>query len=180
MRRPPIDTRDSRSYHFSWTTTRRPSYVKWRIDEARKHAFQTRPALAIDPPRITRCRLNAVKVDHFHDFLSSPSFLQDVAYGTRTLKLESGQSLEIPNMVRTVISSHLVRIYLNFCAVSNIEPLRPSTLFNAIKVWIIDVCKWQTLIRVNGSGGVTVVILVWNQSIFVSVQLIKAIVSWSW
>ena len=31
-------------------------------------------------------------------------------YGTRTHKLESGQSLEIPNMVRTVISSHLLPI----------------------------------------------------------------------
>ena len=29
------------------------------------------------------------------------SFPQDVAYGTTTLKLESGESLEIPNMVRT-------------------------------------------------------------------------------
>ena len=114
-----------------------PGLSKWRIDEARKHAFQTKPGQPIDPPRITRYRLDAVKVDHFLDFLSSPSFLQDVAYGTRTLKLENGQSLEIPNMVRTVISSHLVRMYLNFCVESNFEPLRCSTLFNIIKVWII-------------------------------------------
>ena len=67
-----------------------PCLSKWRIDEARKHAFQTKPGQPIDPPRITRCRLNAVKVDHFLDFLFSPSFHQDVAYGTRTLKLESG------------------------------------------------------------------------------------------
>ena len=60
--------------------------------------------------------LDAVKVDHFLDCLSSPSFLQDVAYGTRIHKLESGQSLEVPNMVRTVISSHL---FLE----SNFEPL---------------------------------------------------------
>lgn len=113
-----------------------PGLSKWRIDEARKHAFQSKPGQPIDPPKITRCRLDAVKVDHFLDFLSSPSFLQDVAYGTRTLKLESGQSLEIPNMVRTVISSHLVRMYLNFCVESNFEPLRRSTLFNIIKVWI--------------------------------------------
>ena len=112
-----------------------PGLSKWRIDEARKHAFQTKPGLPIDPPKITRCRLDAVKVDHFLDFLSSPSFLQDVAYGTRTLKLENGESLEIPNMVRTVISSHLVRMYLNFCVESNFEPLRRSTLFNIIKVW---------------------------------------------
>ena len=101
-----------------------PGLSKWRIDEARKHAFQTKPGLPIDPPRITRCRLDAVKVDHFLDFLSSPSFLQDVAYGTRTLKLESGQSLEIPNMVHTVISSHLARMYSNFCVESNFEPLK--------------------------------------------------------
>ena len=114
-----------------------PGLSKWRIDEARKHAFQTKPGQPIDPPRITRCRLDAVKVDHFLDFLSSPSVLQDVAYGTRTLKLESGESLEIPNMVRTLKSSHLVRMYLNFCVESNFEPLGRSTLFNIIKVRII-------------------------------------------
>ena len=113
-----------------------PGLSKWRIDEARKHAFQGKSGQPIDPPKITRCRLDAVKVDHFLDFLSSPSFLQDVAYGTRTLKLESGQSLEIPNLVRTVISSHLVPMYLNFCVESNFEPLGRSTLFNIIKVWI--------------------------------------------
>ena len=114
-----------------------PGLSKWRIDEARKHAFQTKPGQPNDPPRITRCRLNALKVDHFLDFLSSPSCLQDVAYGTRTLELESGQSLEIPHVVRTVISSHLVRMYLNFCVESNFEPLRRSTLFNIIKVCIL-------------------------------------------
>ena len=67
-----------------------PGLSKWRIDKARKHAFQTKPGQPIDPPRITRCHLDAVKVDHFLDYLSSPSFLQDVAYGTRTLKLENG------------------------------------------------------------------------------------------
>ena len=137
-----------------------PGLSKWRIDEARKHAFQTKPGQPIDPPRITRCRLDAVKVDHFLDLLSSPSFLQDVAYGTRTLKLENGQSLEFPNLVRTVISSHLVRMYLNFCEESNFEPLRRSTLFNIIKVWIINASERQILIRVNCSRGVAVVVCV--------------------
>ena len=36
-----------------------PGLSKWRIDEARKHAFQSKPGLPIDPPRITRCRLDA-------------------------------------------------------------------------------------------------------------------------
>ena len=140
-----------------------PGLSKWRIDEAGKHAFQTKPGQPIDPPRITRCRLDVVKVDHFLDFLSSPSVLQDVAYGTRTLKLESGESLEIPNMVRTVISSHLVRMYLNFRAESNFEPLGCSTLFNIIKVRIIKRSKGRILIRVNcscSSGAVVVMVCI--------------------
>ena len=98
-----------------------PGPWKWSIDEARKQAFQTKPGQLIDPS--PDAPLDNVKVDHYLDFLSSPSFLQDVAYGTRTHKLESGQSLEVPNMVRTLISSHLLRLYLNFCLESNFEPL---------------------------------------------------------
>ena len=47
-----------------------PGLSKYRIHKARKHTFKTKPGLPIDPPKITRCRLDAVKVDHFLDFLS--------------------------------------------------------------------------------------------------------------
>ena len=53
--------------------------MTWGIDEARKHAFQKKPGQIVDRPLTARTRLNAVKVDHFIDILSSPSFLQDVA-----------------------------------------------------------------------------------------------------
>ena len=149
-----------------------PGLSKWRIDEARKHAFQTKPGQPIDPPRITRCRLDAVKVDHFLDFLSSPSVLQDVAYGTRTLKLESGESLEIPNMVRTVISSHLVRMYLTFCVESNFWA---SRTLHALQY--NQGTDNKTFVKeeflCSGSNGLHLE-LVWNQSIFVSVQVCGA------
>ena len=104
--------------------------------------------------------MDAVKVDHFLDCLFSPSFLQDVAYGTRTRKLESGQSLEVPNMVRTVASYHLLRIYLNFCVESNFEPLGGSTLFNIIKVWITKrLRKREILLRANCGSGIAVEVM---------------------
>ena len=111
-----------------------PGLTKFRIDEARKHAFQTKPGQPIEPPTITRTRLDPVKVDHFLDFISSPTFLQDVAYGMKTLKLSSGENVEIPNVVRTVISSRLVQLYLSYCTESSFEPLGRSTLFSIIKV----------------------------------------------
>jgi len=70
-----------------------PGLTKWRIDEARKHATITTPGELIQPPTLQRCRLEPSKVDHFLDFISSPSFLQDVAYGTKTLKLSDGEKL---------------------------------------------------------------------------------------
>ena len=49
-----------------------PGLTKFRIDEGRKHAFQTKPGEPIEPPTITRTRLDPIKVDHFVDFVSSP------------------------------------------------------------------------------------------------------------
>ena len=111
-----------------------PGLTKWRIDEARKHAFIASPGKLIDPPVLQRCRLEPVKVDHFLDFISSPCFLQDVAYGTKTLKLSNGEKIDIPNVVRTVIASRLIHLYQAYCAESGFEPLSRSTLFNMLKV----------------------------------------------
>ena len=72
--------------------------AKWRIDEAWKQRL-TSPGHIIDPPVWQRCRLYPVKVDYFLDFTSSPSFLQNVAYGTKTLKLSDGGTIEIRNYV---------------------------------------------------------------------------------
>ena len=112
-----------------------PGLTKFRIDEARRHAFQNKPGELIEPPIITRSRLDPTKVDHFLDFISSPSFLQDVAYGTKTLKLSNGEKIDIPNVVRTVISSRLIQLYQTYCLETCFKPLGRSTLFNILKVW---------------------------------------------
>lgn len=113
-----------------------PGLTKFRIHEARKHALKTKPGQLIEPPIVTRARLASAKVDHFLDFLSSPSFLQDIAYETKKLKLSNGEKIEIPNVnvVRTVISSRLIQLYQTYCVETSFKPLRRSTLFNILKV----------------------------------------------
>ena len=110
-----------------------PGLTKSRIDEARKHALRTSPG-HIEPPVLQRCRFDPVKVDHFLDFISSPSFLQDVAYGTKTLRLSDGETIEIPNVVRTVVASRLTHLYQSYCSESGFEPMGRSTLLNILKV----------------------------------------------
>ena len=104
-----------------------PGLTKWRVDEARRHAFHSGPGRVIEPPTLQRSRLDPSKVDHFLDFISSPLFLQDVAYGTKKLKL-------IPNVVRTVIGSRLIQLYQIYCKDFSFMPLGRSTLFNILKV----------------------------------------------
>ena len=114
-----------------------PGLTKFRIDKARRHAFQNNPGELIQPPTFTRLRLDPTSVDHFLDFISSPSFLQDVAYGTEMLKLSNGEKIDIPNVVRTVISSRLIQLYQTYCLEICFKPLGRSTLFNILKVWTV-------------------------------------------
>jgi len=55
-----------------------PGISKRQIDEARRHADLRGPGKLPSPPEIRRMRLEATKTDHFLDFISSSSLLQDV------------------------------------------------------------------------------------------------------
>ena len=103
------------------------------MENRRKHAFVASPGQVIEPPVLQRCWLDPVIVDHFLDFISSPTFLQDVAYGTKTLKLSSGEKIEIPNVVRTVVASCLIQLYQSYCKEYEFAPLGQSTLFSIVK-----------------------------------------------
>ena len=85
---------------------------------------------------ITRARLDPSKVDHFLDFISRPNFVQDVAYGTKTLKLSNGEKMEIPNVVRTVIASRIVDLYQQYCQETGFLSHGRSTLFSILQVRI--------------------------------------------
>ena len=74
------------------------------------------------------------KVDHFIDFINRPYFYQDVAYGTRVLKLDSGEKLTMPNVVRTVTRSTMINQYLQYCVEEHFLPLSVWTLYKILEV----------------------------------------------
>ena len=74
------------------------------------------------------------KVDHFIDFINRPYFYQDVAYGTRVLKLDSGENISMPNVVRTVTRSTMIHQYLQYCTEERFTPLSRRTLFKILEV----------------------------------------------
>jgi hypothetical protein len=60
-------------------------------------------------------RVDAAKLDHFIDFINRSHFYQDVAYGVRELKLDSGKRIEMPNIVRIITRSTMVALYMKYC-----------------------------------------------------------------
>lgn len=73
-----------------------------QIKKARAHAKTFGPGKPVETTKKHRIYLKRVKVDHFIEFSNRPYFYQDVSYGTRVLKLESGERLTMPNVIRTV------------------------------------------------------------------------------
>ena len=80
-----------------------------------------------------RGRINATHVDHFVEFLNRPCSSQDVSYGIKFLNLNSGETIEIPNAVRTVKRSAMISQYIQFCQEEKFEPLSRTTLFKILE-----------------------------------------------
>ena len=74
-----------------------------------------------------------MKLDNFLSFVDRPYFSQDVAYGTRTLKLDSGDRLVMPNVIRIVGRSRMIEQYLKHCCEEDSDHLGKPTLYRILQ-----------------------------------------------
>ena len=66
--------------------------TRYQVKRARQHAKLHRPGTIPEKELKHRVRLDMGKVDHFCEFANRPYFHQDVAYGSRILKLQYGSN----------------------------------------------------------------------------------------
>lgn len=105
-----------------------------QIKLARSHAQKKGPGSAVPKMVHHRVRLDTHKVDHFIDFINRPYFYQDVAFGTRTLTLDEGSKMTMPNIIRTVTRSTMVMQYQQYCKEEAFEPISRSTMYRILEV----------------------------------------------
>ena len=119
--------------HFSKNELREmiPGLSKWQID----HAAEEGPGQPVVSEPIKRTRLDPVKTNHFVSTIASANFIQDVAYGTKELKLDPGEKIPIPNMIRTMAPSRIIKQFISYCQETEFIPASERTLYR-----IIDVC----------------------------------------
>lgn len=105
-----------------------------QIKKARTHAKTVGVGLEVEKVPHYRVRIDRSKLEHFLDFVDQPYFYQDVSFGTRTVKLDSGQQMVMPNVVRTVGRSTMIEQYHQWCREEDYQPLGRSTLYRILKV----------------------------------------------
>jgi hypothetical protein len=106
----------------------------WQIKQARFHARSCGPGTLPVKEKQRRVRLDMAKVDHFVEFVNRPYFYQDVSYGSKILNLESGEKIQMPNVVRTVTRATMINQYVEYCKEQEYEPLSRSTMFKILEV----------------------------------------------
>ena len=80
----------------------------------------------------TREKVDFAKLDHFLDFITSSNIVQDLPFGRKTLTLSSGMKIDIPNVIKTVLPSRLIKQYNQYCSEEGYTPLSTRTLFRIL------------------------------------------------
>ena len=99
-----------------------------QIKKARHQAKINGPGVLLKKAISHRVRIDIVTLDDFLTFVDRRYFYQNVAYGQRSLKLESGERLATPNVIRTVTRSTIFAQYLAFCEDDGLQPLSRATM----------------------------------------------------
>ena len=109
-----------------------PGLSQYRYTAANLHRLQHRPAAPVQHKPAPRLRIDQKQLDHFLGFITSPHLVQDLPFGKRNLKLSTGQLLEVPNVIRTMIPQRIVQQYTHYCKENDFVPLGERTMLRIL------------------------------------------------
>lgn len=112
-----------------------PGLTIYRIDQARLHASRYGPGSDLSKQaKLHRDRMDPVKLEHALSFLFDPAFHEILSYGTRMLQFDSGDKVEIPDVVRVACHSTIINLYMSYCKETEFIPLSQSVLYKILNV----------------------------------------------
>ena len=121
----------------------------WRFKEARLHANLEGKGRVIDTSRPPTVRYTDEQVAHFVQFITSPHVSTDLPFKQKTLKLSSGEEIQVPNVIRNLIPKRIIDQYLLYCSEMSpgFVPLGTSSLHS-----ILNECSASTRKSLQGLG----------------------------
>ena len=106
--------------------------TRYRYTLANLHRLQHGPGAPLTHQPSPRIRVDQRQLDHFLSFITSPHLVQDLPFRHKTLKLSSGQLIEIPNVIRTMISQRIARQYTHYCQETGFKPFSERTMLRVL------------------------------------------------
>lgn len=106
--------------------------TRYRYTLANLHRLQHGPGAPLTHQPSPRIRVDQRQLDHFLSFITSPHLVQDLPFGQKTLKLSSGQLIEIPNVIRTMIPQRIARQYTHYCQETGFNPFSERTMLRVL------------------------------------------------
>ena len=109
-----------------------PNLTEYRFRMARKHRLEHGRGAQMLVNKSPRMRVTKDQLEHFVTYITGPHFIQDLPYGQRYLRLTSGQVIETPNVIRTMIPNPIVKQYQQYCKETEFKPFGQATMLRIL------------------------------------------------
>ena len=109
-----------------------PGLTSYRYTVANLHRLQSGCGAPVPVEHSTRLRIERDQLDHFLGFITSPHLVQDLPFGERTLVLSTGDTVTVPNVIRTMIPQQIAQQYTMFCQETNFKPFSERTMLRIL------------------------------------------------
>ena len=131
-----------------------PRLTRYEFTAARRYTLEVGAGLTVQSEaKQIREKVDPAKIDHFLDFITSSTIVQDLPFGRKTLTLSSGTKIDIPNVIRTVLPSRLIKQYNQYCSEENYTLPSSRTQFRILsKACVTSVRKSLRARQLRGRG----------------------------
>ena len=109
-----------------------PGLTSYRYSAASLHRLQYGPGAPVPVEQSSRLYIKREQLDHFLGFITSPHLVQDLPFGENVLVLSSGDTVTVPNVIRTMIPQRIVQQYMSFCQETNFKPFNEGTMLRVL------------------------------------------------
>ena len=109
-----------------------PGLSRYHYTTANLHRLQFGRGASMTYQPLVRVRVERQKLDHFLSFITSPHLVQDLPFGQNMLTLSSGKTIEIPNVIRTLIPQRIARQYKQYCDETGFKPFSERTMLRIL------------------------------------------------
>ncbi|KAL9961974.1 hypothetical protein ACROYT_G031023 [Oculina patagonica] len=109
-----------------------PGLSQYRYTIANLHRLHYGRAVPVPKQPAPRLRITNKQLDHFLCFITSPHLVQDLPFGEKNLRLSSGQYIEVPDIIRTLIPQRIVKQYKQYCSDTGFAPFSESTMLRIL------------------------------------------------